>query len=79
MAAFAPSVGAHEPAFDALWDATLTQTPVAFAYRGVDRVVEQGRPIAEAAEAAGRVDEAFLARFAATPVTGAEAGPAGPG
>lgn len=43
VAAFAPSVGAHEPAFDALWDATLTQTPVAFAYRGVDRVVEPWR------------------------------------
>lgn len=40
VAGFAPSMGAREPAFDQLWTAILTRTPVAFRYRGVDRVVE---------------------------------------
>lgn len=43
VAAFAPSVAAREPAFEALWEAVLAQTPVAFRYRGVNRVVEPWR------------------------------------
>lgn len=43
VASFAPNVGAHEPGFEALWQATLEQRPVAFRYRGVDRVVEPWR------------------------------------
>ena len=42
-AAFAPTVGAREPAFEVLWEAALASRPVAFAYRGVDRVVEPWR------------------------------------
>lgn len=40
VAAFAPSMGAREPAFEPLWQATMTRTPVAFRYRGVDRRVQ---------------------------------------
>ncbi len=40
VAAFAPTLAAHEPAFEPLWQALLTRTPVAFRYRDVDRVVE---------------------------------------
>ncbi len=43
VATFAPSVGAREPAFETLWQATLAGRPVAFTYRGVDRVVEPWR------------------------------------
>lgn len=43
VASFAPSVGAHEPAFEVLWQATLEQRPVTFRYRGLDRVVEPWR------------------------------------
>ncbi len=43
VATFAPSVGAREPAFETLWQATLQARPVAFTYRGVDRVVEPWR------------------------------------
>lgn len=43
VAVFAPSVGAREPAFETLWSATLAGRPVAFAYRGVQRVVEPWR------------------------------------
>ena len=43
VAGFAPSVAAREPGFEALWDATLSGRPVAFGYRGVDRVVEPWR------------------------------------
>ena len=43
VAAFAPTVGAREPAFEVLWEAVLTSRPVGFAYRGVDRVVEPWR------------------------------------
>ena len=42
-APFAPSVGAREPAFEALWEAVVSSRPVAFTYRGVDRVVEPWR------------------------------------
>ena len=37
---FAPTLGAREPAFEPLWEATLSRTPMAFRYRGLDRVVE---------------------------------------
>lgn len=40
VAAFAPSVAAREPGFDALWQATIDRQPVRFSYRGVERVVE---------------------------------------
>lgn len=40
VAAFAPSVGAREPAFEVLWQAVVDPAPVAFRYRDVDRVVE---------------------------------------
>lgn len=43
VAGFAPSVSAHEPAFEPLWEATLTRRPVRFTYRGVARVVEPWR------------------------------------
>lgn len=43
VAAFAPSVGARETAFEPLWAALLAGAPVAFRYRGVDRVVEPWR------------------------------------
>lgn len=43
VAGFAPSVGAHEPGFEVLWQATLEQRPVAFRYRQRDRVVEPWR------------------------------------
>lgn len=43
VAGFSPSVAAREPGFEALWDATLAGRPVAFAYKGVDRVVEPWR------------------------------------
>ena len=43
LATFAPTVGAREPAFETLWEATLSGRPVAFTYRGVDRVVEPWR------------------------------------
>jgi len=39
-AALAPSMGAHEPAFEPLWQALLTRTRVRFRYRDVDREVE---------------------------------------
>lgn len=42
-AAFAPSVGAREPAFEVLWEAVVAPRPVAFTYRGVRRVVEPWR------------------------------------
>ncbi len=35
-----PSIGAKEPAFEPLWQATMTRTRVAFGYRGVAREVE---------------------------------------
>lgn len=40
VAAFAPSVAAHEPGFESLWQATLDRQPVRFSYRGVLREVE---------------------------------------
>lgn len=40
VAGLAPRMGAHEPAFDALWQATLTRTRVRFTYRALDRTVE---------------------------------------
>lgn len=40
VSVFAPTMGAREPAFEPLWHTTLTRTPTAFAYRGVQRVVE---------------------------------------
>lgn len=40
VAAFAPSMGAREAAFEPLWQATLARTPVAFRYRALERVVE---------------------------------------
>ncbi|MDO5534912.1 MAG: WYL domain-containing protein [Propionibacteriaceae bacterium] len=43
VAAFTPTVGAREPAFEVLWEAVLAARPVAFAYRGLDRVVEPWR------------------------------------
>lgn len=43
VATFAPTVGAREPAFETLWQATLGARPVAFTYRGLDRVVEPWR------------------------------------
>lgn len=43
VAAFAPSVAAHEPGFEVLWQATLEQRPVAFRYRSRPRVVEPWR------------------------------------
>lgn len=36
----APSVGAHEPGFEPLWQATISRTPAAFGYRGEQRQVE---------------------------------------
>lgn len=36
----APSVAAREPAFEVLWQATLSRTPVAFGYRGQPRQVQ---------------------------------------
>ncbi|WP_040161025.1 helix-turn-helix transcriptional regulator [Nigerium massiliense] len=42
-AGFAPSVGAREPAFETLWSAVLAPHPVAFRYKGRDRVVEPWR------------------------------------
>ncbi len=35
-----PSIGAKEPAFEPLWQATMARTVVAFGYRGVAREVE---------------------------------------
>ncbi|WP_298132313.1 WYL domain-containing protein [Micropruina sp.] len=35
-----PSIGAKEPAFEPLWQATMTRTVVGFGYRGVRREVE---------------------------------------
>lgn len=43
VASFAPTVGAREPAFEVLWEATLAGSRVAFRHRGVDRVVEPWR------------------------------------
>lgn len=43
VATFAPTVGAREPAFETLWQATLAGQPVAFTYRGLARVVEPWR------------------------------------
>ncbi len=43
VAAFAPSVGADEPGFETLWQATLERRPVSFGYRKVARVVEPWR------------------------------------
>lgn len=43
VATFTPTVAAHEPGFEILWQATLDQRPVAFRYRGVERVVEPWR------------------------------------
>lgn len=40
VAAFVPSVDAPEPAFEALWEATIGRRRVRFRYRGVDRTVE---------------------------------------
>ena len=40
VAGFAPTMGAREPAFEPLWQATITRTPVAFRHSGVARVVE---------------------------------------
>lgn len=40
IAAFAPTMGAREAAFEPLWQATIDRRPVVFRYRGVDRVVE---------------------------------------
>ncbi len=40
VAGFAPRMAAREPGVEALWPATLRRSPVAFRYRGVDRVVE---------------------------------------
>lgn len=39
-AALAPRMGAHEPAFETLWQATLTRTRVRFTYHGRERLVE---------------------------------------
>lgn len=36
----APSVGAREPGFEPLWQATVSRTPVSFGYRGQPREVE---------------------------------------
>ncbi|MFT3969862.1 MAG: WYL domain-containing protein [Micropruina sp.] len=40
LAGVSPSIGAKEPAFEPLWQATMTRTVVAFGYRGVAREVE---------------------------------------
>ena len=40
ISGLAPSMGAHEPAFETLWHATITRTRVAFTYRELDRLVE---------------------------------------
>ncbi len=39
-AGLAPSMGAHEPAFESLWQALLTRTRVRFSYHGRERLVE---------------------------------------
>lgn len=40
VAGLAPSMGAHEPAFETLWQATITRTRVSFTYKGRQRLVE---------------------------------------
>ncbi len=40
LAGLAPSMSAHEPAFEPLWQALLTRTRVRFTYRDVERLVE---------------------------------------
>lgn len=40
LSGISPSIGAKEPAFEPLWQATMTRTRVAFGYRGVAREVE---------------------------------------
>ena len=40
LTALAPSIGAREPAFAGVWDATTTRTPISFGYRGQQRVLE---------------------------------------
>lgn len=40
VAALAPSIGAKEPAFAAIWEATLVRMPIRFSYRGAQRRVE---------------------------------------
>lgn len=40
LAALAPSIGAREPAFGSIWDATVDRTPIGFGYRGQQRRVE---------------------------------------
>lgn len=38
--ALAPSIGAREPAFASIWEATISRTPVSFGYKGELRRVE---------------------------------------
>ncbi|MFT4294275.1 MAG: WYL domain-containing protein [Micropruina sp.] len=40
LSGISPSIGAKEPAFEPLWQATMTRTAVAFGYRGMRREVE---------------------------------------
>lgn len=40
LAGLAPSIGAREPAFASVWEATVDRTPIRFSYRGEPRVVE---------------------------------------
>ncbi|MFT4217334.1 MAG: WYL domain-containing protein [Micropruina sp.] len=40
LTGISPSIGAKEPAFEPLWQATMTRTAVRFGYRGVRREVE---------------------------------------
>lgn len=43
VAGFTPCLTARETSFEALWEAILSGSPVAFCYRGVQRVVEPWR------------------------------------
>ena len=40
LTGLSPSIGAKEPAFEPLWQATISRTAVAFSYRGAAREVE---------------------------------------